>query len=50
LPAVSGAAGQGDARLFFSALPTMHETDTPDQVRIFSARQDLTVLAILSVR
>ena len=50
LPATRAVPGQGDARLFFSALPSMNETDTPDHIRIFSARQDLTVLAIQSVQ
>jgi uncharacterized protein (TIGR03437 family) len=50
LPATRGVSGQSDARLFFSALPALRETDTPDQVRIFSARQDLTVQAIRSIR
>jgi uncharacterized protein (TIGR03437 family) len=50
LPATRGVTDQGDTRLFFSALPALRETDTPDQVRIFSARQDLTILAISSVR
>jgi uncharacterized protein (TIGR03437 family) len=50
LPATRDVSGQGDARLFFSAVPALKETVTPDQVRIFSARQDLTVQAIRSVR
>lgn len=50
LPATRAVSGQGDARLFFSALPSLRETTTPDQVRIFSARQDVTVQAIRSVR
>lgn len=50
LPVTRGVTDQGDARLFFSALPAMSQTTTPDQVRIFSARQDLTVLSISSVK
>lgn len=50
LPASSGLATQGDARLFFSALPALQQTTTPDQIRIFTARQDLTIQAIRSVQ
>jgi uncharacterized protein (TIGR03437 family) len=50
LPASSGLATQGDARLFFSALPALQQTTTPDQLRIFTARQDLTIQAIHSVQ
>lgn len=50
LPATRGVSDQGDARLFFGALPALRETDTPDQLRIFSGRQDLSVQAIDSVR
>ena len=50
LPATRGVSDQGDARLFFGALPVLRETATPDQIRIFSARQDLSVQAIRSVR
>jgi hypothetical protein len=50
LPATRGVSDQSDARLFFSTLPAMRETRTLDQLRIFSARQELSVKAIRSVR
>ena len=50
LPATRGVSDQGDARLFFSALPVMTATTTPDQILIFTARQDVTVQAIGSVQ
>jgi hypothetical protein len=50
LPPGAGAHGPGDARLFFGALPALTETTTPDQIRIFSTRQDFSVLAINSIQ
>jgi uncharacterized protein (TIGR03437 family) len=50
LPASHGPSTQGDARLFFSALPALQLTTTPDQIRVFTGRQDLTIQAIRSVQ
>ena len=49
LPVTLGVSDQGDSRLFFSALPAINRTTTTDQLQIFSARQDLSVLAITAV-
>lgn len=50
LPVSRGAPGQSQARLFLSAMPVLRENLTPDQVRVFTARQDVTVRAIESIR
>jgi hypothetical protein len=49
LPVTLGVSDQGDSRLFFSALPAINRTTTTDSIQIFSARQDLSVLAITAV-
>ena len=50
LPATRGVSDQGEARLFLSAMPALRETVTADQIRVFSARQDLTVRSIQTIR
>ncbi|MBY0505426.1 MAG: hypothetical protein K2X03_16050 [Bryobacteraceae bacterium] len=50
LPATRGATDLVEARLFLSAMPALRETTTPGQVRVFTARQDVVVRSIQTVR
>jgi hypothetical protein len=49
LPPTHGVSDEGDAMLLVSAWPTLSQTTTPDQIQIFSARQDMAVFGVTAV-
>ena len=50
LPPSGDNPGQSEGHIFFGALPVVTQTTTPDQVRVFAARQDVIAVGLSSVR